>query len=195
MGREQGLQDLARGPSEGARMTLDDTDVPARLSQRNRFAPPAGFRFRVLGTLDAEGPEGPIALGGPKQRIVLALLLMRANEVVTPESLLDDVWGDEPPDAARNTLQSYVSRLRGAFGADRVSTRSGGYRMRIERDELDANRFEDLVRDAREGDGHPDRVSSILRDALALWRGPAFADLATEPALAGEIARLEELRM
>jgi len=131
MGREQGLQDLARGPSEGARMTLDDTDVHARLSQRNRFAPPAGFRFRVLGTLDAEGPEGPIALGGPKQRIVLALLLMRANEVVTPESLIDDVWGDEPPDAARNTLQSYVSRLRGAFGADRVSTRSGGYRMRM----------------------------------------------------------------
>ena len=151
------------------------------------------MRFRVLGPIEVTGESGPIPLGGPKQRAVLAQLVIHADHVVSSDVLIDQVWGDEPPEAARNSLQSYVSHLRKALGPDRLEGRTPGYVLHLTRDELDATRFEDLLHDSRDGDA--DRAAGILREALALWRGPAFADLAGEEALAGEIARLEELRL
>jgi DNA-binding SARP family transcriptional activator/ABC-type glycerol-3-phosphate transport system substrate-binding protein len=153
------------------------------------------MRFRVLGPLEVSAESGPITLGGPKQRAVLAHLLVRANQVVPAEALIDQVWGDEPPEAARNTLQTYVSHLRKALGADRLEGRTPGYVLHVEPDELDAARFERLLHEARSADGQADSAAAILREALGLWRGPAFADLAGEESLSGEIARLEELRI
>ncbi len=153
------------------------------------------MRFLVLGPLEVSAETGPIVLGGPKQRAVLAHLLVRANQVVPAEALIDQVWGEEPPEAARNTLQSYISHLRKALGADRLEGRTPGYLLHIEADELDAARFERLLHEARDTNGQADRAAAILREALGLWRGPAFADLAGEESLSGEIARLEELHV
>jgi DNA-binding SARP family transcriptional activator len=153
------------------------------------------MRFKVLGPLEAMGDDGPVTLGGPKQRTVLAHLLVRVNELVPADILIEQVWGDEPPEAARGTLHSYISHLRKALGADRIEGRTPGYVLHAAEDELDAARFEQLVNEARFANGSPARASAILREALGLWTGPAFADLATEGALAAEVARLSELRL
>jgi serine/threonine protein kinase/ABC-type glycerol-3-phosphate transport system substrate-binding protein len=173
------------------------TSLPSRKNLSNRGSEPYGSRmhFKVLGPLHVTGPEGPISLGGPKQRAVLAHLLVRANELVPAESLIDLVWSGEPPEAARGTIHSYISHLRKALGADRIEGRPPGYVLHVGTDELDAERFERLLREARYANGSPDRAGNLLREALALWTGPAFADLSFEPALAGEIARLDELRL
>src|SRR5262245_36956349 len=90
-----------------------------------RYGPPV--QFRVLGPLEVDAGDGPIPLGGPKQRAVLASLLVRANEVVPADTLIADVWGEDPPDKARNTLQTYVSNLRRSLGDGRLQGRSPGY--------------------------------------------------------------------
>ena len=169
------------------------TPTRASLPSRRREAYGPRMRFRVLGPLEVTGEDGPITLGGPRQRAVLAHLLVRANQVVPADALIDQVWGEEPPNTARGTLQAYVSNLRKALGPDRIEGRSPGYLLRAEPDEVDATRFELLLREGRGANGQPGRAE-ILREALGLWRGPAFADLAAEPGLAGEIARLDELR-
>ena len=151
------------------------------------------MRFKVLGPLQVTRDESPIALGGPKQRAVLAQLLVRANDLVPADALIDQVWGEDPPEAARGTLHSYISHLRKALGADRIESRSPGYVLHVSSDELDAARFERLLNEARLANGSPGRASSVLREALALWTGPPFADLSAVPALAPEIARLDEL--
>ena len=153
------------------------------------------MRFQILGPLEVARERAPVPLGGPKQRAVLAHLIVRANKVVTADELIDQVWGDEPPESARNVLQTYISHLRSAIGSDRVEGRTPGYVLHLESGELDAMLFEDLVREARRADGRPDRSASLLREALELWRGPAFADLAAEESLAGEIARLNDLHL
>ena len=153
------------------------------------------MQFKVLGPLEVKGEHGPLALGGPKQRAVLAHLIVRANQVMPTDLLVDHVWGEEPPDAVRNTLQTYVSRLRKLLGPDRLESRVPGYVLHLAADELDATRFELLLREARAADGQSERAAGLLREALGLWAGPAFADLAAEESLAGEIARLEELRL
>ena len=173
------------------------TSLPSRKNLSNRGSEPYGsrMRFKVLGPLHVTGPEGPIPLGGPKQRAVLAHLLVRGNELVPAESLIDQVWSGEPPEAARGTIHSYISHLRKALGADRIEGRPPGYVLHVGADELDAERFERLLREARFANGSPGRAGNLLREALALWTGPAFADLSFEPSLAGEIARLDELRL
>jgi len=173
------------------------TSLPSRKNLSNRGSEPYGSRmhFKVLGPLHVTGPEGPISLGGPKQRAVLAHLLVRANELVPAESLIDQVWSGEPPEAARGTIHSYISHLRKALGADRIEGRPPGYVLHVGADELDAERFERLLREARFANGSPGRAGNLLREALALWTGPAFADLSFEPSLAGEIARVDELRL
>jgi DNA-binding SARP family transcriptional activator len=128
----------------------------------------------------------PLQLGGARQRAVLALLLTRRSEVVSVDRLIEELWAGEPPRTAANTLQYYISQLRKILGADRILTRSPGYTIRLEPGELDLERFERLV---ERGD------ADSLREALALWRGPALADLAYEPFTQVEIARLEELRL
>ena len=173
------------------------TSLPSRRNLSNRGSEPYGsrMRFKVLGPLEVTGPEGPIPLGGPKQRAVLAHLLVRANELVPAEALIDQVWSGEPPDAARGTIHSYISHLRKALGPDRIEGRPPGYVLHLGADELDAERFERLLREARFANGSPGRAGNLLREALALWTGPAFADLSFEPSLAAEIARLDELRL
>ena len=153
------------------------------------------MRFMILGPIEVEDRGETISLGGRKQRLVLAHLIRRPNEVVSTNVLIDDVWGDESPEAARSTLQSYVYRLRMAIGTDRLDGPHGGYRIRVEPGELDAREFELLALKGRqELDRDPAACVDDLRNALGLWRGPAFGELSDELSLQGEIARLEEAR-
>jgi DNA-binding SARP family transcriptional activator len=149
--------------------------------------------FRVLGPLEVGGDRGTLELGGIKQRSVLALLLLHANEVVSADRLIDALWGASPPLTARKTIQVYVSRLRAALGGDRLVTRPGGYVLYVETDELDLARFEQLVAEASRAP--PETAAAKLSEALELWRGPALADLAYEQFAQAEVARLEELRL
>ncbi len=153
------------------------------------------MRYQLLGPLAASVDDGPIVIGGPKQRLVLAHLLLRANRTVPMDHLIDAVWGEEPPDTARATLQTYVSRLRGVLGSERIEGEAPGYRFHADREEIDAFRFETLLKEASEDGLEPKAALEVLDEALELWRGPALADLAFEPSLLGEIARLEELRL
>ena len=134
----------------------------------------------------------PIAVGGPRQRAVLAVLALHPNDVVSRDRLIDELWGQAPPETAQTALQVHVSQLRKALGADRIETRTPGYRLRVEKEELDVERFERLVREARRAPAND--AAERLRLALDIWRGPALADL--DDALARpERARLEEERM
>ena len=144
------------------------------------------MEFRVLGPLEVVVGGQPVALGGARQRALLAILLTRANEVVSTDRLIDELWGEQPPRAAVNTVQYYVSQLRKALGSDRIVTRPPGYRIRVEPGELDLEHFEALVEAGGAGE---------LREALRLWRGQPLADFAGEAFAQPEIMRLEELRL
>src|SRR5262245_1288728 len=148
--------------------------------------------YRVLGPLEALRDDGPLALGGAKQRAVLALLLLNANRVVSQERLIDELWGDEPPPTGVTTIQVYVSRLRKLLPADALQTRPPGYLLAIEPEQVDLSRFERLVAEARTAD--PGRASELLREALGLWRGPALGEF-EEVFFRVEAGRLEELRL
>ena len=150
------------------------------------------MRFGVLGPLEVSDADGPVPLGGPKQRLVLAHLVLGANHVVPAERLIDALWGDDLPDDPRATLRVYVSRLRSALGQDAIEGRPPGYLLHAERDEVDAVRFEELLSEAIRGTVDPRLTVGTLDEAIELWRGPALADLATESSLSSEIARLEE---
>ena len=152
-------------------------------------------QFRLLGPLQVDALDGPVPLGGPKQRAVLANLLVRPNQVVPADTLIDEVWGDEPPGQARNTLQTYVSNLRKALGEGVLEGRAPGYVLVVDPLDVDASRFDALVRDARNTLPIDPKVAiDTLDDALSLWRGPALADVA-ERSLLAEAARLDELRL
>ncbi|MEN8235664.1 MAG: extracellular solute-binding protein, partial [Actinomycetota bacterium] len=154
--------------------------------------------LRVLGPIEVADDNTMVPIGGPRQRLVLAFLILHANETVSTDRLVDGVWGDEPPDAARRTVQAYVSNLRKALEAVRPDTlvpRSPGYVLTVEPDLIDAHRFQRDVEQARTLlTSNPARAATLLRDGLALWRGAPFADLAGSPSLRPEITRLEELR-
>lgn len=154
------------------------------------------MRFKVLGPLEVERAGTPLRLGGPKQRLVLAHLLLRANDVVTADRLIDEIWGDEPPEAARSSLHSYVSHLKRALGADRLVSRPPGYVLRVSPEEVDALQFERLVAQGRRRlAGDPAASARAFRDALRLWHGEPFSDLAAELSLQPEIERLTQLRL
>jgi DNA-binding SARP family transcriptional activator len=149
--------------------------------------------FRLLGPLEVSEHDRTLALGGAKQRSLLALLLLRANELVSTDHLMDQLWSASPPITAGKSVQVYVSRLRKVLGDGRLTTHGRGYALHVEPSELDLARFERLCAEARQA--APDAAARKLRDALALWRGPALADLAYEPFAQVEIARLEEMRL
>ena len=152
------------------------------------------MEFRILGPLEVVEGGRSLALGGPRQRALLAVLLTRANEVVSGDRLIDELWGARPPRSASNALQYHVSQLRKALGAtEAIVTRDPGYLIRVAPHELDLLRFEQLVDEARQAPA--DHASRLLHDALGLWRGPALAGLANDPSLQAEILRLEELRL
>ena len=151
------------------------------------------LEVRLLGPLEA-GVEGRrIELRRRKQRELLAILALRAGEVVSTDRLVDELWGETPPKAAVGSLQNLVSELRKVLPPDVLVTRAPGYALDIERDAVDAHRFERLAREARDAD--PQQRVTHLREALALWRGPALADIQLEQTSADEAARLEELRV
>jgi predicted ATPase/DNA-binding SARP family transcriptional activator len=152
----------------------------------------AGVEFRVLGPLEVVSGGVPLALGGARQRAVLTLLLLRANELVPRDRLIDGLWGDRPPETAANSVQVAIHGLRKLLGSERVETRGAGYRLRVAPGELDLERFEQLAERARRE--RPARASETLREALALWRGPALADLGQATFAGTESARLEERR-
>jgi DNA-binding SARP family transcriptional activator len=152
------------------------------------------MQFRILGPLEVVRDGATLALGGSRQRALLALLLTRANEVVSIDRLIDELWGDQPPASAANALQYHVSQLRKALAPNEVIvTREPGYVIQVGPDELDLLRFERLTEDAIRAS--PERSAELLREALALWRGSALADLENEPFAQPEIRRLEELRV
>jgi DNA-binding SARP family transcriptional activator len=150
--------------------------------------------FRILGPLEVVEQGRVLPLGGARQRTLLALLLTRANEVVSADRLIDELWGAQPPKSAVNALQYHVSQLRKALAPhDAIVTQEPGYAIRVGRDELDLLRFEALVEEARQA--APELAAQRLREALDLWRGPALADLGNESFAQTEIPRLEELRL
>ncbi|MEV7093146.1 BTAD domain-containing putative transcriptional regulator [Amycolatopsis sp. NPDC051045] len=156
------------------------------------------MRFGVLGAVAAWGPDGTqVTVGGPRSRTLLALLALEAGRFVPAERLIDGMYGEHPPDGAANALQSQVSRLRTALKAlAPVEFTAAGYRLAVEPDEVDVHGFERLVREGRAllKHGEHARAAEVLGEALALWRGPAFTDLADAPFAAGQATRLEQLK-
>ena len=140
------------------------------------------MEFRILGPLEVHDGEGEVSLAGPKPRALLAVLLLHANEVVPTDRLIDELWGEDSPESADAALRVNVSRLRKALPQDVLTTRSPGYLVRVEPDQLDLHRFERLVDEGRSllARGLAAGASERLRDALSLWRGPALADFAYE---------------
>ena len=152
------------------------------------------MEFRILGPLEAIAEGRALTLGGSRQRALLALLLTRANEVVSTDRLIDELWGAQPPKTAANALQYHVSQLRRTLApGGTIVTRGPGYLIRVEPHELDLFLFERLVTDAQRSS--PEVAAGLLRDALRLWRGPALADVAHESFAQTEILRLDELRL
>ena len=162
--------------------------------------------FRVLGPLEVLDEGRVVALGGSRQRVLLVLLLLHVNETLSIDRLVDDLWGERPPAGAGKTLYVQISRLRKALAAadGRRSEREGvvitherGYRLALDRERIDAHRFEQLVAGGgRElAAGRPEQAAGALERALALWRGAALADVAYEPFAQAEIKRLHELRI
>lgn len=155
------------------------------------------LEFRILGALEVVDDDRPLTLGAPKQRAVLAVLLLHRGEVVSIDRLIDELWGECPPGSATKSVQVYVSNLRKALGDGLLVTRGRGYVLGAEGGQLDADRFQARVTAGRAAlaDGDAQLASARLREALALWRGPALADFAYEPFAQGEAARLEEERL
>ncbi|MFF9766335.1 BTAD domain-containing putative transcriptional regulator [Streptomyces sp. NPDC014636] len=156
-------------------------------------------RYRLLGTTQAIRPDGTtVPVGGARLRALLSVLALRAGRPVPAALLVDEVWGADPPADATGALQALVGRLRRALGAAAVASADGGYRLTAAPDDVDVIRFERLAGDglAALADGDPAKAAAVLDDALALWHGPALADLPDRTAEAArwETRRLDALR-
>ena len=153
--------------------------------------------MRILGSLEVVSGGSSVALGGHKQRAVLAILATHVGTVVSADELIESLWSDGPPATATTTVQVYVSRLRKLIGADLIATTGAGYVLRVEPDQLDAARFELLAARGRElrRTQQPTEASAALAEALAVWRGPALADFAYDSWAQSNVARLEEERL
>jgi YVTN family beta-propeller protein len=153
--------------------------------------------FRILGGLEVREGGRPVPIGAGKQRALLAILLLHANEVLATERLIDELWGERPPESARKAVQVYVTRLRKTLGAERIRTHEPGYVLELSSDELDLVAFERRLDEGRRlrEEGEDERAAGLLREALALWNGPPLADFTYEPFAQTEIPRLEELRL
>jgi predicted ATPase/DNA-binding SARP family transcriptional activator len=156
---------------------------------------PHEVEFRILGPLEVRVDGRRVAVPGARQRALLCALLQRPGEVVPPDRLIDDVFGETPPAEARNALQTYVTRLRQALGpaADVIVTRPPGYLVDLSRATVDAARFADLLAKARAAETATAALA-LVEQALALWHGSAFAEFADRFARP-EALRLEELRL
>lgn len=152
-------------------------------------------RFGVLGPLGADTGSGPVVLPAAKPRVLLGVLLCQANQPVSADRLLHALWGDDIPRAAPDNLRQYVLKLRRVLDdPHRIAKQEGGYALRVEPGELDADRFETLAELGRDAlaAGDLTRGAAALREALALWRGAAYAGLEDVDLVRSEAARLEE---
>ena len=161
----------------------------------------SGVDYRVLGSLEALRAGRPLPLGGAKQRAVLAILVLRANQVVTTDELIEALWPESPPGKPRTAIQGYVSQLRTTLDPERpfeaIITEPAGYRLPTGPEDVDLVRLESFLRQGREAldDGHTDVAARTLREALSLFRGPPLADFGYESWAQVEIGRLTELRL
>lgn len=156
------------------------------------------MRVRLLGPVEVEGDDGQLhAPAAAKERSLLAALALAGGRAVPADSLIWSLWGDDPPPAARKTLQTYVWNLRQVFGNDRVVTDSVGYRLAVDYGDVDVHHFRDLVRAGDEAlrAGNAAGAGATLRDALALWRGDPFTGVAEHTGLATEAVRLQQERL
>ena len=153
--------------------------------------------FRILGPIEVWADGRPVALGGGQQRAVLALLLLDANRVVSSDRLIEELWNGQPPATAATALQGHISSLRKALGPGAIATRRPGYVIELDEDRIDVGRFERLRGDARRAleRGDAQAGADKLREALALWRGEALADIGFEPSIQAAAQRLEDLRL
>jgi DNA-binding SARP family transcriptional activator len=162
-------------------------------------------QFRVLGPLEAQDGERLVELGRPKQRVLLAVLLVHANQVVPLDRLIEELWRADPPPQAAASLQTYVSNLRRALEPGRPARAPSrvlvsqplGYRLVVGAGDLDAARFAALAEEGHRllGASRPASAARVLREGLGLWRGPALAEVADEAFAQAERNRLEELRV
>ncbi len=154
------------------------------------------MEFRVLGPLEVLADDGAVEIAAGKQRALLADLLLHANRSVPVSQLVDDLWGERVPDTAVKALQVYVSKLRKVLPEGRLRTEGPGYALTVAEQELDLHRAERLGADGRAAlaAGEPAKAAALLAEALALWRGPALAEL-DEPFARAEAARLDEVRL
>ena len=155
------------------------------------------MEFRILGPLELVEDGRPVEIAGRRQRALLALLVVHANEVVSSDRLIDGLWGERSPATAAKVLQNAVSQLRRSLGDNLIVTRPPGYLLRVEPGAIDANRFESLLEEGRRvlAGGEAEEAAMILHEAIALWRGRALDEFAYEPFAEPEVARLEELRL
>src|SRR5436190_16297709 len=143
------------------------------------------MEFRILGPLEVVEDGETVALGTLKERLVLGVLLLHANEFVSRERLIDDLWGEAPPPTARKAVNVYISKLRQTLTRDDhdpIATADGGYRLVVEPDAVDAGRVQLLIASAREhvSRGEVECADGRFREALSLWRGPTLAGLQLE---------------
>jgi DNA-binding SARP family transcriptional activator len=152
------------------------------------------FLIRVLGPVDIVASSGARSVGGRQPQMLLGALVLGLGHSVSTAQLVDVLWGGDQPEHAEADVLSYVSRLRKLVGADRIERLDGSYVLHAGAHEVDALQFESLVRSARD-ETDPTRVRSACREALRLWRGPAFGELSNEDPFRLEAVRLEELRI
>ncbi len=150
---------------------------------------------RVLGPIDVMTPTGARSVGGPQARAVLGALAIGAGQAVPIDHLLQALWGDHPPESAERTLLTYISNLRHIFGADAVLRIDHAYALEVGAQDIDAVRFESLLGRAIAAKADPGECLRICREALHLWRGRPFGDLADDEAFRLEAYRLGELRL
>ncbi|WP_244501168.1 AfsR/SARP family transcriptional regulator [Streptomyces sp. TP-A0874] len=165
------------------------------------------LRFNLLGPFEIVNDEGKCCTPHtPKVCQVLALVLTRPNEMVSVESFIQELWGEEPPRSALTTLQTYVYHARKLFaesgmeapGEPRLVTRAPGYMIRVEDHELDVLVFEQMVRQGRRSlqeEEEAEVAAKLLREALGMWRGPTLANIAVGPVLSAQITYLSEIRI
>jgi YVTN family beta-propeller protein len=153
--------------------------------------------FRILGPFEVVDGDRQVTLGGPRQRALLAMLLLRRGEAVSSDRLISQLWAERPPMTAAKIVQGYVSQLRKAIGDDLLLTRVGGYVLAVAAEQVDADRFEQRITEGRRSLalGDDARARDLLCSALELWRGEALADMAYESFAQAEIVRLEELKL
>src|SRR5215831_5260088 len=149
--------------------------------------------YRLLGPLDVRAGERAVPLGGPKQRGVFTVLLLRAGQTVSVDTLIDEVWGERPPAAVTANLHNCIFRLRKGLGTETIERRAPGYVLHARDEEIDAHRFERALSSSRSLEAA--ERAAALREALSMWRGAALADVSFEPFAETEAARLEELRL